>query len=65
MVATSRLCNNDDGREGELFGKRPNLSDLHVGRALENDADKVILMHRPDYNLKTFLIFASWQKKHT
>lgn len=31
------------------YGKSPNLSDLREGRALEYDADKVFLMHRPDY----------------
>ncbi len=49
VVVTSQLSNDIEWREGSFLGKRPRLSDLREGRALEYDADKILLMHRPDY----------------
>jgi replicative DNA helicase len=45
ILALSQLNRSPEGREGH----RPRLGDLRESGALEQDADVVILLHRPDY----------------
>ena len=45
VLALSQLNRTVEGREG-IDGKRPQLSDL---RAIEQDADMVLFVHRPEY----------------